>query len=141
MESLPVAKTVNALDGRVLATVTHKTAPITLLLSGNRRETLSLLVISSPAHPLVLELPLLKLHNPHIDGPSCTILSWNPRCSSTCLHSALPSTPLAASPETSNPASVPPHYHDLTLVFSKEKATRLPPHRPYDCVPIRKGDE
>ena len=29
--------------------------------------------------------------------------------------------------------SVPGCYHDLGEVFSKSKATSLPPHRPYDC--------
>ncbi|KAI3372161.1 hypothetical protein L3Q82_007016 [Scortum barcoo] len=30
-------------------------------------------------------------------------------------------------------SSVPSVYHDLAPVFSKAKATSLPPHRPYDC--------
>ncbi|XP_062403850.1 uncharacterized protein LOC134094368 [Sardina pilchardus] len=29
---------------------------------------------------------------------------------------------------------VPSEYHDLSEVFSKERATSLPPHRPYDCA-------
>lgn len=29
---------------------------------------------------------------------------------------------------------VPPEYADLKEVFSKSRATSLPPHRPYDCV-------
>lgn len=29
---------------------------------------------------------------------------------------------------------VPPCYHNLGVVFSKAKATSLPPHRPYDCA-------
>ncbi|XP_053486038.1 uncharacterized protein LOC128610642 [Ictalurus furcatus] len=35
-----------------------------------------------------------------------------------------------------SPASVkiPPEYHDLHEVFSKERASCLPPHRPYDCA-------
>lgn len=28
---------------------------------------------------------------------------------------------------------MPPSYHDLLEVFSKDKALSLPPHRPYDC--------
>lgn len=30
-------------------------------------------------------------------------------------------------------SAVPPEYHDLAQVFSKEKASSLPPHQPYDC--------
>lgn len=29
---------------------------------------------------------------------------------------------------------VPPDYHDFQEVFSKARATSLPPHRPYDCA-------
>ncbi|XP_034083100.1 uncharacterized protein LOC117553325 [Gymnodraco acuticeps] len=31
-------------------------------------------------------------------------------------------------------SSVPSEYHDLKLVFSKDRALSLPPHRPYDCA-------
>lgn len=30
--------------------------------------------------------------------------------------------------------SVPPVYHDLSEVFSKDWALSLPPHQPYDCA-------
>ncbi len=31
-------------------------------------------------------------------------------------------------------ANVPEAYHDLRAVFSKSRASSLPPHRPHDCV-------
>ncbi|KAI3356743.1 hypothetical protein L3Q82_003424 [Scortum barcoo] len=62
-------------------------------MQGNHRETLSLLVISSPSYPLVLGLPWLKAHNPNIDWSTCTITSWSPFCLANCLHSASPSPP------------------------------------------------
>ncbi len=31
-------------------------------------------------------------------------------------------------------ADVPEAYHDLRAVFSKSRASSLPPHRPYDCA-------
>ncbi|KAI3353056.1 hypothetical protein L3Q82_019628 [Scortum barcoo] len=94
-------------------------------------------VISSPSYPLVLGLPWLKAHspNPNIDWSTCTITSWSPFCLANCLHSASPSPPpleptISEVPDLS---SVPSVYHDLAPVFSKAKATSLPPHRPYDC--------
>ncbi len=30
--------------------------------------------------------------------------------------------------------SISPEYYDLREVFSKQSATKLPPHRPYDCA-------
>ena len=62
-ELLPQPKEVFALDGRLLARITHRTVPVSLLLSGNHHETISLYIIPSPTSPLVLGLPWLKLHN------------------------------------------------------------------------------
>ncbi|XP_030281596.1 uncharacterized protein LOC115586588 [Sparus aurata] len=40
----------------------------------------------------------------------------------------------AAPSEPPDLSSVPPEYHDLAEVFSKQRALSLPPHRPYDCA-------
>ncbi|KAI4885455.1 hypothetical protein NFI96_014403 [Prochilodus magdalenae] len=37
------------------------------------------------------------------------------------------------SPDSPTPVCIPPEYHDLAEVFSKSNATKLPPHRSYDC--------
>jgi len=35
---------------------------------------------------------------------------------------------------------IPLEYHELSSVFSKDKALTLPPHRPYDCaIDLRPG--
>lgn len=85
---LPTPKKVFALDGRLLAHVTHRTAPLSLLLSGNHSETIHLFVISSPQSPLALGLTWLKLHNPHKDWSLSGIVGWSVHCHSACLHSA-----------------------------------------------------
>ncbi len=36
--------------------------------------------------------------------------------------------------ETADLSIVPTEYHDLCRVFSRSRATSLPPHRPYDCA-------
>ncbi|KAK3546755.1 hypothetical protein QTP70_034179, partial [Hemibagrus guttatus] len=38
------------------------------------------------------------------------------------------------SPETNARGTLPHEYSDLQEVLSKERATRLPPHRPWDCA-------
>lgn len=38
------------------------------------------------------------------------------------------------SPLSYVPVKVPPEYRDLHEVFSKERASCLPPHRPYNCA-------
>jgi len=38
------------------------------------------------------------------------------------------------SPTSTKAVNIPPCYDDLAEVFSKTKATQLPPHRPWDCT-------
>lgn len=46
LEMLPEPKRVLAVDGSLLAAVTHRTEPISLLLSGNHHETIRLFPIA-----------------------------------------------------------------------------------------------
>ena len=134
-ETLPEPRSVFGLNGQVLACVTHRTAPLSLQLSGNHHEVISLFVIPSSTCPIVLGLPWLKLHNPQIDWSCSCITNWSTFCHSHCLRSATPSS-VPSPPVPSKPidlSNVPAVYHDLQEVFSKEKALSLPPHRPYDC--------
>lgn len=57
--------TVNDLDGRFLARITHRTAPLLLILSGNHRKQIELNLISSLCMLLVLGHSWLQ--NPQID--------------------------------------------------------------------------
>ncbi len=136
LEPLEVPKNANALDGRLIATVTHRTAPVTLIISGNHREQIQPCVIPSPTSPLVLGLPWLKIHNPNIDWQTSKIVSWSTYCHTHCLQSAVPTveTPSSASFKSPDLSSVPLEYHELSQVFSKDLALSLPPHRPYDCA-------
>lgn len=116
---LPHPKRVFALDGRMLAHVTHRTIPVSLQLSGNHHEAISFFLIPSPSSPVVLGLPWLKLHNPHIDWVTVSITNWSLFCHSHCLHSAIPST-LATTPSPPKPVDLSPIpvYHHLQEVFS-----------------------
>ena len=78
----------NALNGRKLADITHVSAPVSLLVSGNHREQIQLHIIESPHAPLVLGRPWLRKHNPHIDWVSNKVLGWSPSCLSLCLCQA-----------------------------------------------------
>lgn len=124
------------LDGRLLARITSRTEPVKLFISGNHQEEISLLIISSPKIPIVLGLTWLVKHNPVIDWPEARITNWSKFCHAHCLRSASPrlensqgSTQCAA-----DLSLVPTDYHDLGEVFSKNRASSLPPHRPYDCA-------
>uniref|UniRef100_A0A8P4GPN0 Gypsy retrotransposon integrase-like protein 1 n=1 Tax=Dicentrarchus labrax TaxID=13489 RepID=A0A8P4GPN0_DICLA len=132
---LPDNQPVNALDGKHLANITRQTVPLTLILSGNHREEISLLVISSPNTPVVLGYPWLKLHNPQFDWSTGSLISWSAHCHSHCLQSASVTHPTVPKPpEPPDLSAVPVEYHNLGEVFSKHRAVSLPPHRPYDCA-------
>ncbi len=92
---------------------------------------------------VVLGCPWLSKHQPTIDWRSEEILKWNSGCKQGCLRDlpvpifnktsfSICSTTIE-SPETRQVTHVPPEYQSFKDVFSKEAATHLPPHRPWDC--------
>uniref|UniRef100_A0A3Q3APQ7 Gypsy retrotransposon integrase-like protein 1 n=1 Tax=Kryptolebias marmoratus TaxID=37003 RepID=A0A3Q3APQ7_KRYMA len=126
---------ITALDGHVLAQDNSETRPIQLSICGNHHETLKFFVIHSPDLPVILGATWLTNHNPRIDWVKREITGWAEKCSASCLLDAvLDSSQSDDKPENYPDISkVPPEYLDLKEVFSKVKATSLPPHRPYDC--------
>ncbi|KAK3540883.1 hypothetical protein QTP86_002978 [Hemibagrus guttatus] len=90
-------------------------------------------LIQSPEFPVILGYPWLLQHNPHFDWSTGTVLSWGSTCQTTCMVQSSPD-PVLESQESLDLSLVPIQYHHLKAVFSKKKATSLPPHRPYDCA-------
>ncbi|KAL2096038.1 hypothetical protein ACEWY4_008186 [Coilia grayii] len=131
---LPAPVPARALDGHLLGQITHITEAVGMLTSGNHRERIRFHLLSSPSVPIVLGLPWLRLHNPRIDWRRGDVFEWGVECHQSCLRSAAPSTPSAPVSTPPDISDVPVCYHDLLEVFSKAKATSLPPHRPYDCA-------
>ena len=131
---LPQPVPASALDGHLLGTVTHQTRPVQMLLSGNHHETISFHILRSPRIPLILGYPWLRRHNPHIDWETGAILGWSSACHRVCLKQASAPQPVTNTITSPDLSGVPPEYHDFRDVFSKVKATSLPPHRPYDCA-------
>ena len=126
----------NALTVLKLANINHSTALVSLSLSGNHHEQLTFHVIRAPQAPVVLGHPWLVKHNPHIDWAAKCIMGWSPFCHSNCLLQA--QLQLNSAPEVQEDfpdlSGIPLDYMDLKQVFSKSKASSLPPHRPYDCA-------
>lgn len=137
MEPLPNHLATNALNGEVLACVTHRTEHLHLLISGNPHETIQFYNIHSFQFPMVLGQPWLKRPNPHIDWSAGKVVSWSSLCYSSCLQSALAlvkRTAPSPSPEPPDLSSIPSTYHNLGEVFNKQRALSLPLHRSYDCA-------
>ncbi|KAL0160767.1 hypothetical protein M9458_044492 [Cirrhinus mrigala] len=84
---------------------------------------------------LILGFPWLSTHDPDFSWKSGELTRW----SNFCLHNCLTLKPQPCfttsieSPDNPKPINLPPCYQDLSEVFSKTKATQLPPHRPWDC--------
>lgn len=65
---------INALDGKLLSSIYHESAPIQMLVSGNHCETLQLKILTFLLARLVLGYPWLGANNPHIDWVAGKIL-------------------------------------------------------------------
>lgn len=132
---LSVPMDARALDGCSIGRVTHSTVPINLRVSGNHNESIQLLLIESP-HVPVLGLSWFQRHNPVIDWTTGSILGWSLFYHCHCLKAAQPAPgcPPAGSGKASDFSAVPAENQDLLEVFSKARATSLPPHRPCDCA-------
>uniref|UniRef100_A0A8C6NRN6 CCHC-type domain-containing protein n=1 Tax=Nothobranchius furzeri TaxID=105023 RepID=A0A8C6NRN6_NOTFU len=131
--STPLA--VAALDGRRLTTITHRTVPVKLRVSGNHVEEIEFFVFPSLQTAVVLGHPWLLRHNPQVNWETGKVEGWSPRCSQSCIGAAPPNISASRPPsaEKIDLSNVPQEYHDLAKVFSKDRATSLPPHRPFDC--------
>ncbi|KAK3560394.1 hypothetical protein QTP86_008482 [Hemibagrus guttatus] len=100
---------VNAINNKPIGDgIRHQTLPMQLQVGLFHWETITFYVIDSPRHEIILGYPWLSVHDP--------VISWYQE-SHEC-----------------KPVTIPSCYQDLQEVFSKAKATQLPPHRPWDCA-------
>lgn len=127
-------------DGKI----SRRTEELTLVSQHNHHENLVLLVLPRANVDVILGRPWLAKHQPHIDWSTGEILGWcaecknhgyrSPSSDSKSPHRSLPVHATSIeSPATHTSVTIPAIYHPFSDVFSKERATQLPPHRPWDC--------
>ncbi len=134
--TLPLA--VEALDGRPLGEgrVLRITEEVKLQIGTLHSEFIQFYVIHSPNHSIILGIPWLRTHNPHISWREGPIVQWG----STCHEHCLSKIPRASSQASSTPVQsmeglhLPSEYVDLTEAFRKKGASQLPNHRSVDCA-------
>ncbi|KAK3511603.1 hypothetical protein QTP70_011262 [Hemibagrus guttatus] len=116
--------------------ILQQTLPMQLQVGLFHQETITFYVIDSPCHEIILGYPWLSVHDPVISWHHGEITHWSQFCFSHCLNNTIVKPCLTTSVESPecNPVTIPSCYHDLQEVFSKTKATQLPPHRPWDCT-------
>lgn len=116
--------------------IIHYTPTFVLHVIIQHKEIMSFLIMSTHAHPIILGMPWMEHHNPVISWTKQGILQWSPHCLEHCLQHlqlCLASTTVE-SPETADQVQFPKGYHTLMEVFSKKKASGLPPHRAHECT-------
>ncbi|KAI2646332.1 Transposon Tf2-9 polyprotein [Labeo rohita] len=99
-------------------------------------ENITLYVVDSPKYEVILGFPWLSIHDPSISWFQGELTHWSQFCLQNCLsHQSQPCfTTSTESPETQVKVNIPSYYQDLSEVFSKSRATQLPPHHPWDCA-------
>ncbi len=124
--------------------VRSRTPEVTLRIGSLHSEYISFLVLEDATVDIVLGRPWLALHHPDIHWNSGEVLKWSDYCLKRCLTN-LPVPPQAdtsafvcstsiESPIPQRTVQIPTEYQAFQDVFSKSAATRLPPHRPWDCA-------
>lgn len=83
---------VEVLDGPPLGggEITHVTSHLRMQTGILHNETLEFYVINSPTHPLILDLPWLCRHDPHISWREGEVTLWSSNCHEHCLSHKSP---------------------------------------------------
>ncbi|KAK3541689.1 hypothetical protein QTP86_000757 [Hemibagrus guttatus] len=148
---------IHAVTGRTLQTVHHLAGPLSLQVGALHCEELHLLVLENATTDIILGRPWLELHDPVLSWKTGEILKWGEHCFGACFPNLpAPSPPQVhhlpaqatsvESPPEACPPDIPACYSHFRDVFCPRKASKLPPHRPWDCAidlipgePVPKG--
>ncbi len=124
--------------------VRFETPPLRLRIGNLHEEEIVFLVREEATVDLILGRPWLIIHSPEIRWETSEVIRWSEFCHQHCLkgipRSRLqsPAAQVASmrveSPEPSTTPIIPSDYRAFQDVFSKQAATKLPPHRPLDCA-------
>ena len=130
--------------------IRHCSPTLTLRVGCLHSEEISFMVLEESTAELILGRPWLVQHQPTLHWKSGEVLRWGESCHLSCLSSIkkIPSSsstpqkrskvPVCStsveSPEVEHQVEIPVEYQAYQDVFSKKLATKLPPHRPWDCA-------
>ncbi|KAK3544542.1 hypothetical protein QTP86_015846 [Hemibagrus guttatus] len=103
------------------------------------------LVLEESTADIILGRPWLEQHNPILSWRTGEVLKWGDTCFLGCFphlpapHSPTPiPLPVQAtsieSPLVNKPLWIPTCYAPFSDVFCPKRASKLPPHRPWDCA-------
>ncbi|KAK3528240.1 hypothetical protein QTP86_027953 [Hemibagrus guttatus] len=125
--------------------VHHSTGPVLLQVGLLHVEKTTFLVLEESTADIILGRPWLEQHNPILSWRTGEVLKWGDSCFPGCFphlpapHSPTPiPLPVQAtsieSPLVNQPLQIPTCYAPFRDVFCLKRASKLPPHRPWDCA-------
>lgn len=129
--------TVEAIDGRPLGTrhVSSLTQELVMQTGLLHSETIQFYILPISNASIILGLPWLQSHGPHISWKEGQITQWNNASYPKCLSHIAPLSVRSINVSELPPnVDLPEEYRDLSVAFSKVRASKLPPHRLYDCA-------
>ncbi|KAK3538694.1 hypothetical protein QTP86_013036 [Hemibagrus guttatus] len=124
--------------------VHHSASPVFLQVGLLHVEETTFLVLEESTADIILGRPWLEQHNPIFSWSTGEVLKWGDTCflgffpHLPAPHSPTPiSLPVQAtsieSPLVNQPLQIPTCYAPFSDVFCPKRASKLPPHRPWDC--------
>ncbi|KAL0199667.1 hypothetical protein M9458_002854, partial [Cirrhinus mrigala] len=126
---------ITAIDGRPLnfSPVTQRTKELHLQID-NHSEKIHFFITKITSPPVILGHPWLIMHDPFISWTTNRIVHWAATCQELCLQAKAGTCSGESEVPDVKLDEIPVPYRDLAEVFSKRRAARLPPHRPYDLA-------
>ncbi|XP_041437205.1 uncharacterized protein LOC121399720 [Xenopus laevis] len=82
---------ISAIDKSPLGSglVTQKSKALSMCVNNMHYEKLAFHILDGSSSPLILGLPWLQVHNPHIDWVTGEVIQWGSKCQDSCLASTL----------------------------------------------------
>ncbi|KAK3562524.1 hypothetical protein QTP86_034752 [Hemibagrus guttatus] len=108
-------------------------------------EEISLLVLEESTAYVILGRPWLEQHNPILSWKTGEVLKWGDTCFTDCFSEfPVPRSPnpkhlpvratSIESPLENRSVDIPACYAHFSNVFCPKRASKLPPHQPWDCA-------
>ncbi|KAK3531146.1 hypothetical protein QTP70_013246 [Hemibagrus guttatus] len=125
--------------------VSRSAGPVLLQIGVLHVEEITLLVLAKSSADVILECPWLEQHNPILSWKTGKVLKWGDTCFPGCFPDLpIPQSPIPTplhvqatsieSPFVNRPLEIPTYYAPFSDVFCPKRASKLPPHRPWDCA-------
>ncbi|KAL0151257.1 hypothetical protein M9458_053448 [Cirrhinus mrigala] len=113
--------------------VTQRTKELHLQID-NHSEKIHFFITKITSPPVILGHPWLIMHDPFISWTTNRIVHRGATCQELCLQAKAGTCSGESEVPNVKLEEIPVPYRDLAEVFSKRRAARLPPHRPYDLA-------